>query len=99
VAWETTSHADLATTRKSISRLVADQIVENLSTQILSGALPDGVQMPSERQLTTHYDVSAPTIREAIRICNCTFNSARRAVRKIGAAIGVASLTGCSPNR
>ena len=46
---------------------VADQIVEDLGGQILSGALPDGARLPSERELATHYDVSGPTIREAIR--------------------------------
>src|SRR5260370_13171119 len=47
---------------------VADQIVEDLRGQILSGALSDGARLPSERELATHYDVSAPTIREAIRV-------------------------------
>ncbi|WP_210589158.1 FadR/GntR family transcriptional regulator [Streptomyces sp. GESEQ-35] len=47
---------------------VADQIVEDLREQILSGALPDGSRLPSERDLATSYDVSAPTIREAIRV-------------------------------
>lgn len=46
---------------------VADQIVADLRGQILSGALPDGALLPSERELATRYDVSAPTIREAIR--------------------------------
>jgi DNA-binding FadR family transcriptional regulator len=47
---------------------VADQIVEDLRSQILSGALPDGARLPSERELAAHYDVSAPTIREAVRV-------------------------------
>ena len=47
---------------------VADQIVEDLRGKILSGALPDGARLPSERELATHYDVSAPTIREAVRV-------------------------------
>jgi GntR family transcriptional regulator, transcriptional repressor for pyruvate dehydrogenase complex len=47
---------------------VADQIVEDLRRQILSGELPDGARLPSERDLATHYDVSAPTIREAVRV-------------------------------
>ncbi|MFJ2826374.1 FadR/GntR family transcriptional regulator [Streptomyces sp. NPDC087263] len=47
---------------------VADQIVEDLREQILSGALPDGSRLPSERELAASYDVSAPTIREAIRV-------------------------------
>jgi len=47
---------------------VADQIVEDLRRQIVSGELPDGTRLPSERELAAHYDVSAPTIREAIRV-------------------------------
>jgi DNA-binding FadR family transcriptional regulator len=47
---------------------VADQIVEDLRDQILSGALPDGSRLPSERELAAYYDVSGPTIREAIRV-------------------------------
>lgn len=47
---------------------VADQIVEDLRRQILDSALPDGARLPSERELAAHYDVSAPTIREAVRV-------------------------------
>jgi DNA-binding FadR family transcriptional regulator len=47
---------------------VADQIVEDLRRQILAGALEDGARLPSERELAAHYDVSAPTIREAVRV-------------------------------
>jgi GntR family transcriptional regulator, transcriptional repressor for pyruvate dehydrogenase complex len=47
---------------------VADQIVEDLRGQILSGVLPDGARLPSERELAARYDVSAPTIREAVRV-------------------------------
>ena len=47
---------------------VADQIVEDLRKQILSGALPDGARLPSERELAAQYDVSAPTVREAVRV-------------------------------
>ena len=47
---------------------VADQIVEDLRRQIVSGELSDGAKLPSERELATYYDVSAPTVREAIRV-------------------------------
>ncbi|MFE4785061.1 GntR family transcriptional regulator [Streptomyces sp. NPDC056716] len=47
---------------------VADQIVEDLRAQILSGTLPDGSRMPSERELAAYYDVSGPTVREAVRV-------------------------------
>jgi DNA-binding FadR family transcriptional regulator len=47
---------------------VADQIVDDLRGQILSGALPDGARLPSEHELAARYGVSGPTIREAIRV-------------------------------
>lgn len=47
---------------------VADQIVDDLRGQILSGTLPDGSRLPSEQELATHYGVSGPTVREAIRV-------------------------------
>ena len=47
---------------------VADQIVDDLRGQILSGGLPDGARLPSEQELAAHYGVSGPTIREAIRV-------------------------------
>jgi DNA-binding FadR family transcriptional regulator len=47
---------------------VADQIVDDLRGQILSGALPDGSKLSSEQELATHYGVSGPTVREAIRV-------------------------------
>jgi DNA-binding FadR family transcriptional regulator len=47
---------------------VADQIVDDLRSQILSGTLEDGSRLPSERELAASYDVSVPTIREAVRV-------------------------------
>lgn len=47
---------------------VADQIVDDLRRQILSGELPDGSRLPAERELAAQYDVSAPTVREAVRV-------------------------------
>ncbi len=47
---------------------VADQIVEDLRRQILSGELADGARLPSERALAAQYGVSAPTVREAVRV-------------------------------
>jgi DNA-binding FadR family transcriptional regulator len=47
---------------------VADQIVDDLRGQILTGTLPDGARLPSEQELAAHYGVSAPTIREAVRV-------------------------------
>ncbi|NUO57448.1 MAG: FadR family transcriptional regulator [Hamadaea sp.] len=45
----------------------ADQVLHDLRTQILSGRLEKGTRLPSEKELASHYDVSAPTIREAVR--------------------------------
>ncbi|MFE2040923.1 FadR/GntR family transcriptional regulator, partial [Streptomyces sp. NPDC059477] len=47
---------------------VADPIVQDLRAQILSGTLPDGSRLPSERELAAYYDVSGPTVREAVRV-------------------------------
>ena len=47
---------------------VADQILEDLRGQILSGALPPGEKLPAERELAVYYGVSGPTIRESIRV-------------------------------
>jgi DNA-binding FadR family transcriptional regulator len=53
---------------KIYRRRVSDQILEDLRGQILSGALPHGTKLPSERELAARYGVSGPTVREAIRV-------------------------------
>lgn len=45
----------------------ADHVLYDIRDQILSGRLQRGSRLPSEKELATHYDVSSPTIREAIR--------------------------------
>jgi len=45
----------------------ADEIAEDLRSQILTGKLKHGVRLPSERDLAGHYQVSGPTIREALQ--------------------------------
>lgn len=45
----------------------ADQVLGDLRSQILSGQLARGTRLPSERDLAAHYDVSQPTVREAMR--------------------------------
>ena len=45
----------------------ADQIIEQLRTQILTGARPLGAKLPTERELSVEFGVSSPTIREALR--------------------------------
>src|SRR5882757_4357709 len=46
---------------------VADQIFKELRHQIVVGNLPRGAKLPTERELAERYDVSGPTVREAIR--------------------------------
>lgn len=60
--------AALATGRAPVARnRVADQIFDDLKAQIISGALPRGSRLPTEKDLCDHYAVSGPTVREAIR--------------------------------
>jgi GntR family transcriptional regulator, transcriptional repressor for pyruvate dehydrogenase complex len=45
----------------------ASQVFVKLRDQILQGTLARGTKLPSERELAQRYQVSSPTIREAIR--------------------------------
>ncbi len=49
----------------SVKRLYL-QIAEQLSEMIHSGQIPAGERLPSERELASRFDVSRPTIREAM---------------------------------
>ena len=46
---------------------VAGQILDDLRERILSGSLPRGAKLPTERELAASYCVSGATVREAIR--------------------------------
>ena len=50
-------------TRKSLAQAVAGKLVAFL----LDGTFPDGIQLPSERQLMNQLGVSRATLREALR--------------------------------
>lgn len=50
----------------------AEHVVNDLRGQILSRRLERGARLPSERELAVRYDVSPPTIREAIRALAAT---------------------------
>ncbi len=50
----------------------AEHVVNDLRGQILSRRLERGTRLPSERELAVRYDVSPPTIREAIRALSAT---------------------------
>ncbi|GAA2180735.1 FadR/GntR family transcriptional regulator [Leucobacter tardus] len=45
-----------------------ERIVDQIERAILSGEIPVGAQLPSERELMVQFGVSRPTIREALRI-------------------------------
>ena len=45
----------------------AEQVLEDLRDQILSGGFPRGSKLPTEKQLGLAYGISSNTIREAIR--------------------------------
>jgi GntR family transcriptional regulator, transcriptional repressor for pyruvate dehydrogenase complex len=54
--------------RRPVTRATAaDQIIEQLRTQILTGVLPVGAKLPTERELGLEFGVSSPTVREALR--------------------------------
>lgn len=46
---------------------VADEVLRDLRTKILTGEVAKGSKLPSERELAAFYNVSGPTVREVIR--------------------------------
>lgn len=48
-------------------RRLSDEIVEQLETMILEGALQAGERLPAERKLAEQFGVSRPSLREAIQ--------------------------------
>lgn len=49
-------------------RSVAEHVAAQLRIQILSGALVDGERLPGREQLLEEFEVSPPSLREALRI-------------------------------
>jgi GntR family transcriptional regulator, transcriptional repressor for pyruvate dehydrogenase complex len=45
-----------------------EAIVQQLQSLILGGKLPAGSRLPSERAMMTEFNVSRPTVREALRV-------------------------------
>jgi DNA-binding FadR family transcriptional regulator len=45
----------------------ADQVLDDLRSKILAGSLKRDAKLPSEKELASYYQVSSPTVREAIR--------------------------------
>jgi GntR family transcriptional repressor for pyruvate dehydrogenase complex len=62
--------ASVPATRALSRATAADQIIEQLRTQILAGELALGAKLPTERELGQEFGVSSPTIREALRALN-----------------------------
>jgi DNA-binding FadR family transcriptional regulator len=50
-----------------VSAPTADRVVSSTAEEILSGRLPAGAKLPSERDLAQQYNVGRPLIREALR--------------------------------
>lgn len=46
---------------------ISDQIFRRLKDEIVAGTLPRGAKLPAERELAERYQVSNPTVREAVR--------------------------------
>ncbi|MFM2484795.1 pyruvate dehydrogenase complex transcriptional repressor PdhR [Celerinatantimonas yamalensis] len=46
---------------------LSDMIVQSLETMILEGSLRPGQRLPAERELARQFDVSRPSLREAIQ--------------------------------
>jgi GntR family transcriptional repressor for pyruvate dehydrogenase complex len=58
--------------RPVVRHRAADQIFEQLRSQIVAGELSRGERLPTERELAQRYGVSIPTVREAIRALAAT---------------------------
>ena len=54
-----------STSPKAGSRLYKD-LVGSIIAELEAGAYPVGARLPAERELALKYDVSRPTVREAI---------------------------------
>ncbi len=46
---------------------IVDEIIETLRLEIVTRRLPHGARLPSEKELSERFEVSQPTVREAIR--------------------------------
>ncbi len=63
---KTSVSAEPGKARRPRVKLV-DEIIESLRQDIVTRRLPHGERLPSEKELSDHFGVSQPTVREAIR--------------------------------
>src|SRR5210317_375992 len=61
--------SDMPIKRKGAIRhpKVSDMVMEELEQQILEGSLRPGEKLPPERELATQFEVSRPSLREALQ--------------------------------
>jgi DNA-binding FadR family transcriptional regulator len=60
--------ASASTYRPVDARRLHESVVQQLTKQIVSGALEPGATLPTEPELVQHFGVSRPVIREAVRV-------------------------------
>ncbi|MPZ89751.1 MAG: GntR family transcriptional regulator, partial [Nitriliruptorales bacterium] len=53
---------------RSSDRPAYQQIADDLRSAMLSGDLPPGAKLPSERELTERYGTTNKTVREALAV-------------------------------
>ncbi len=58
---------DYEPTGASVRRRMAEEIIEILRREILTGKVAGGSRLPSEREIAVRFGVSQPTVREALR--------------------------------
>ncbi len=61
-------YSEVSSFAKVRSTRAHEHIVEQLQRLILSGKLAPGTRLPSERAMMTEFQVSRPTVREALRV-------------------------------
>jgi GntR family transcriptional regulator, transcriptional repressor for pyruvate dehydrogenase complex len=54
--------------RRTVHMKAAELVADEIGASIASGQLRPGERLPSQPELAARYDVSAPTLREALRI-------------------------------
>ena len=52
--------------QNSKAERLADKVYENLFHAIVTGMITAGMKLPSENELSKHFEVSRPVLREAL---------------------------------